>query len=118
MNAPRAEATLAGAEDGLLETALVDGVVRVELEVTGAGWVLLDAITYDEEGDIALTVLDADGDIVDRADAGYTYDDAVALAALWSTDVADTKAQAGGLLLDGQTLPVAPGSSVPADTES
>lgn len=72
---PRAGATLAGAEDGYLETTLVDGVVRVELEVTGAGWVLLDAITYDEEGDIALTVLDADGEIVDRADAGYTYDD-------------------------------------------
>lgn len=48
--------------------------------------------------------------------AGYTYDDAVALGALWSTEVDETKARAGQLLLEGQTLPVAPGSSVAADT--
>lgn len=48
--------------------------------------------------------------------AGYTYEDAVALGALWSTDVGETKARAGQLLLEGQTLPVAPGSSVAVDT--
>lgn len=47
--------------------------------------------------------------------AGYTYEDALALGALWSTDVDETKARAGELLLEGQTLPVAPGSSVAAD---
>lgn len=46
--------------------------------------------------------------------AGYTYDDAVALAELWSTDSIDAKARAGQALLDGEDLPVAPGSSVPA----
>ncbi|MFS0703885.1 hypothetical protein AB6N23_05115 [Cellulomonas sp. 179-A 9B4 NHS] len=44
-------------------------------------------------------------------DAGYTFDDVEALAALWATDVAETKARAGQALLDGQTLPVAPGST-------
>lgn len=46
-------------------------------------------------------------------DAGYTYEDAEALAALWSTDLSETKARAGQLLLEGQTLPVPP-SSAPA----
>ncbi|QCB92472.1 hypothetical protein [Cellulomonas shaoxiangyii] len=45
-------------------------------------------------------------------DAGYTYDDALALAALWGTEIIETKARAGQALLDGQTLPVAPGSTV------
>ncbi len=44
-------------------------------------------------------------------DAGYTFEDAEALAALWGTEVAETKARAGQALLDGQTLPVAPGST-------
>ncbi|MFC8191709.1 hypothetical protein ACFUMH_08620 [Cellulomonas sp. NPDC057328] len=44
-------------------------------------------------------------------DAGYTFEDAQALAALWGTEVAETKARAGQALLDGQTLPVAPGST-------
>ncbi|KQR17576.1 hypothetical protein [Cellulomonas sp. Leaf334] len=45
--------------------------------------------------------------------AGYTIDDAWALADLWNLDVTATKAQAGQLLLDGQTPPVAPGGTVP-----
>ncbi|GIG40794.1 hypothetical protein [Cellulomonas phragmiteti] len=45
-------------------------------------------------------------------DAGYTYEDAEALAALWGTDVWETKVRAGQALLDGEALPVAPGSSV------
>jgi hypothetical protein len=44
-------------------------------------------------------------------DAGYTYEDAVALSELWSTDVYETKAQAGQKLLDGEELPIAPGST-------
>ncbi|QGQ18250.1 hypothetical protein GC089_01925 [Cellulomonas sp. JZ18] len=43
--------------------------------------------------------------------AGYTVEDAEALAALWGTEITETKARAGQALLDGQTLPVAPGSS-------
>lgn len=45
--------------------------------------------------------------------AGYTIDDAWALADLWNLDVTATKAQAGQLLLDGQAPPVAPGGTVP-----
>jgi hypothetical protein len=41
--------------------------------------------------------------------AGYTYNDAVRLAQLWnSTDVYQTKIDAGNKLLAGQTLPIAP----------
>lgn len=56
--------------------------------------------------------------------AGYTTDDVAALAALWSTDVTQTKARAGQLLLDGQAVPVAPGSTAagiatpPADADA
>ena len=45
--------------------------------------------------------------------AGYTGEDLAELAELWSTDVVETKARAGQLLLDGQTVPVAP-SGTPA----
>ncbi|GCE77504.1 hypothetical protein [Cellulomonas biazotea] len=44
-------------------------------------------------------------------DAGYTADDLEALSTLWSTDATETKARAGQMLLDGQTPPVAPGST-------
>lgn len=42
-------------------------------------------------------------------DAGYGFEDAERLAALWQVDVYDAKAQAGQLVLDGQPVPVAPG---------
>lgn len=45
------------------------------------------------------------------AGAGYTYDDAVALAALWSTDVTEAKARIGQAVLAGEALPIAPGSA-------
>ncbi|UZN01978.1 hypothetical protein [Cellulomonas sp. S1-8] len=40
--------------------------------------------------------------------AGYTFEDVQELSALWSTDDFETKARAGQVLLDGQTLPVEP----------
>lgn len=44
--------------------------------------------------------------------AGYTYDDAVALAARWgSADSFEAKASAGRELLAGEALPLAPGSA-------
>lgn len=46
--------------------------------------------------------------------AGYESQDLDALQALWGTDLTETKARAGQMLLDGQPPPVAPGS-VPAD---
>ncbi|GEN81252.1 hypothetical protein [Actinotalea fermentans] len=47
--------------------------------------------------------------------AGYTQQDVSALAALWNLDDTETKARAGQMLLDGEPVPVAPGST-PADS--
>lgn len=47
-------------------------------------------------------------------DAGYTVDDVAELSALWSTDTLETKARAGQLLLDGQTLPIDGPGATPA----
>ena len=44
-------------------------------------------------------------------DAGYSQEDAVALAALWSSDVYVTKVRAGQMILDGLPLPFAPGGA-------
>jgi hypothetical protein len=47
--------------------------------------------------------------------AGYDYDDAVKLAELWhSSDPYRTKVDAGQKLLDGEKLPVKPGTNAPA----
>lgn len=43
--------------------------------------------------------------------AGYTYEDAVALSELWNLDVYESKARAGELLLAGQEPPIEPGSA-------
>ena len=52
----------------------------------------------------------------ERADAfwgaGYYMQDAFALAELWHVEVLEAKGRAGQLLLDGQPVPVAPGSSL------
>jgi len=51
--------------------------------------------------------------------AGYDYDDAVALAALWHTaSVEDAKTRAGQELTAGATLPIAPGSAPAAPDPS
>ena len=49
--------------------------------------------------------------------AGYTYDDVLALDQLWNTDDTQTKARAGQMILDGQTLPLAP-SGAPASASA
>jgi hypothetical protein len=46
-------------------------------------------------------------------DAGFTPEDVDALEDLWQTDVTATKARAGQMILDGDPLPVSPGSTVP-----
>lgn len=52
----------------------------------------------------------------ERADAfwgaGYYMEDADALAELWDVQLLEAKGRAGQMLLDGQPVPVAPGSSV------
>ena len=47
-------------------------------------------------------------------DAGYTDEDAEALGDLWSIETFETKARAGQMLLDGEQLPIAPGTSTSA----
>jgi hypothetical protein len=50
-------------------------------------------------------------------DAGYDYNDAVALGKVWNeTDISSIKTEAGQKLIGGQTLPVAP-SGTPATPE-
>lgn len=49
--------------------------------------------------------------------AGYTSDDLVTLAGLWQLDQAETKVAAGRLLLAGEALPIAPGSSPVTETD-
>ena len=44
--------------------------------------------------------------------AGYYMEDADALAALWQVGLLEAKGRAGQLLLDGQPVPIAPGSSL------
>lgn len=44
--------------------------------------------------------------------AGYSMEDAFALADLWHVELLEAKGRAGQLLLDGQPVPVAPGSSL------
>lgn len=44
--------------------------------------------------------------------AGYWMEDADALAELWHVGLLEAKGRAGQMLLDGQPVPVAPGSSV------
>lgn len=44
-------------------------------------------------------------------DAGYTYEDAEQLAALWGVVTSEAKALAGAALLEGRTLPVPPSGS-------
>jgi len=43
-------------------------------------------------------------------DAGYTWGDAQHLSELWDLDMIETKARAGQLLVDGQALPITPGT--------
>lgn len=50
--------------------------------------------------------------------AGYTVDDVTTLNALWNSDSIETKAHAGQLLLDGQTLPVPPSGTPTTSTAS
>jgi hypothetical protein len=51
--------------------------------------------------------------------AGYDYQDAVTLAAMWNeTDIIHVKAQAGQKLMDGQTLPIKPSGSTSPDVIS
>lgn len=74
---PYAEAALTGGEDdgSSLEVGLVDGVAEGELVVTEAGWVLLDAIVYAEEADIAVEIRNAADEVVCSGDVNPEYGD-------------------------------------------
>lgn len=94
-----AGASAAMADDAPEPTA--DATTQPEVAVAGAG----DG-SYEGEAQ-----LDA------YFGAGYTFDDALALSDLWSADLFETKVRAGQALLDGESLPVAPGSTPVAEDE-
>jgi len=80
-----------------------------------AGQAVLDGVPVPvAPGTFPDPLTDADPLWTAFTDAGYTYDDAVALAELWGTDSVEAKARAGRAVLDGESLPVAPGSSAHA----
>ncbi|MGW6129846.1 hypothetical protein ACWFNE_07450 [Cellulomonas sp. NPDC055163] len=69
---------------------------------TGSGGGTIGTVEYTEEQLAAFW------------DAGYTVEDLAALNDLWSSESIETKARAGQMILDGQAVPVAPGSTAPA----
>ncbi|NUU19082.1 hypothetical protein HP550_17680 [Cellulomonas humilata] len=75
-----------------------------------------DAALATDDPTAAEVVAGADEYTQERADAfwdaGYYMEDASALADLWHVDLAEAKGRAGQLLLDGQPVPIAPGSSL------
>lgn len=81
---PQADAELvvpAGAEDDGSDESWVElpevagGTVSTDVVVGSAGWVLLDAVVYEEGWDIAVTVTDAAGQIVASGDVNGAYGD-------------------------------------------
>jgi hypothetical protein len=66
--------------------------------------------------EVSQTDLDRDLEAFDNA--GYGYDDAVRLATIWHTkaNIGFVKAEAGSLLLAGQTLPIPPHPDRPASS--
>jgi len=99
------------------------GVVAASLSVVGAGASMAVAPTSSLSRTVAGALHSAGVDWSMMPDgytqaqyeafwgAGYTAQDVDALGALWHSDATETKSQAGQLLLDGKTLPVAPGAS-------
>ncbi|GIG19897.1 hypothetical protein Cch01nite_06210 [Cellulomonas chitinilytica] len=77
-----------------------------------AGQMLLDGLTPPLAPSVAAGVsTDEQQALLDAFwDAGYSAEDLDALSGLWHSDPFETKARAGQMLLDGQTLPFAPGS--------
>ena len=80
------------------------------------GQMLLDG----EEVPVAPGSVPADMPEVERYeafwDAGYTFDDLTALAELWGVEQFEAKERAGQAVLDGEPLPLAPGSATPPAT--
>lgn len=54
-------------------------------------------------------------DFEEFGEAGYTYDDAVALAGLWGTEVSEAKAMGGRKVRDGEELPIPPSGTPEPD---
>lgn len=128
----RAEAARRGAAPSGLRRGgkiVVTGVVTSALAVAGAG-AAAAAAPYSQVARVVESAAQAIGldwspmpDGYTRAqydafwDAGYTIDDVHALQNLWHTDTIGTKARAGQMLLDGQKVPVEPGSTPVGEPE-
>ncbi|WP_156374079.1 hypothetical protein [Cellulomonas sp. Leaf334] len=76
----------------------------------------VDATPASDEPTAADALTGADEYTRERSDAfwgaGYSMEDADALSELWHVELLEAKGRAGQLLLDGQQLPIAPGSSL------
>jgi hypothetical protein len=78
---------------------------------TEAGQKLLDGQTLPikpSSGPVEVISAKTTAEVNAFFNAGYTYNDAVKLGALWNEDSWHAKADGGQKLLDGQTLPIAP----------
>jgi hypothetical protein len=101
----------------VLTAAVVAGSVGVAGEIGNAGSTGSTASTgaaFLSSGDSspAPATYTEDQEMTAYFEAGYDYDNAVALAKLWnSSDVISVKASAGLKLLEGETLPVSPNGS-------
>ena len=87
-----------------------------------AGQLILDGATLPVSPGQYADAPQADGFTAAQASAfwgaGYTADDVTALSALWNSEYSETKARAGQMILDGQTPPVAPGSTPTTGADS
>jgi len=105
--------------DDLLELQKVWSLDETETKAR-AGQMILDGQELPfAPGTHGAPPLSADAEIAvtEFFSAGYTVDDAQVLGALWSTDILETKARAGQMILDGQTVPVDPsGTPSPSAT--
>ncbi len=102
----------------LTTTLLVGGAVLAG----GSAWAAsagtpatVPAPAVEPAGDVVAGPVTVDDAALDAFfGAGYTYDDAVALAAAWEVDSFEAKVLGGRDLLAGGSLPIAPGSAAPA----
>jgi hypothetical protein len=102
--------------------ALAQSAAEPDTAVVAAGGPAAPAATETAEAVETPEVTDAPGVpgaeeyTQERSDAfwaaGYYMEDANALADLWQVPLLEAKGRAGQLLLDGQPVPVAPGSSL------
>ncbi len=77
-----------------------------------AGQMLLDGVELPVAPGSTPSAFPGEDDAATFWDAGYTFEDAEALAALWGVEIWDAKVRAGQAITAGEAVPIAPGASV------